>query len=104
MGDWVDSTVDLMNEINVYGCKIYSAVNTDASTVLNTLDKSQFPLFALNASMINVGTIYWLRDEVGDSMFACVTASGAASRFLGGWSQTLSGDILGVRPSFCLVG
>lgn len=76
-GGWFDSTVDLMNEIMVYG----SVVNGAATYGLYNIgsEKSQLPLFRLAPRFINTRYRYWLRDVVSDTSFACVYASGSAS-------------------------
>ena len=78
-GSWYDSTVELMTEQNVYGGKIFGAGN-DGSTIpyLYTIDKSQFPLFAHDPSMISNRHWFWLRDVVSDAGFALVYADGRA--------------------------
>lgn len=78
-GAWYDSTVELMTEQNVYGGKIFGAGN-DGSTVpyLYTVDKSQFPLFAHDPSMISNRQWLWLRDVVSDARFAGVDSVGGA--------------------------
>lgn len=94
---WVDSTVDLMNEINVYGCKIYSPMgNGTIVPVQYTIDKSQFALFALNHTMINPGRYwYWLRDVVSASVFARVGS-------IGGAAYDYASASGGVRPCFAI--
>ena len=72
-GSWYDSTVELMTEQNVYGDKIFG-VSNNGSTIpfLSTIDKSQFPLFAHDPSMISNGQWFWLRDVVSAVAFANV--------------------------------
>ena len=93
---WYDSTVELMTEQNVHGGKIFGAGN-DGSTVpyLYTVDKSQFPLFAHDPSMISNEQWFWLRDVVSVADFALVYASGYA-----GYSSVSA--ISGVRPAFSI--
>ena len=92
-GAWVDSTVDLMNEIMVYG----SVVNGAATYGLYNIgtEKSQLPLFALNPQSINTRYSYWLRDVVSVSYFARVDSLGHAS-FTNAINST------GVRPRFLI--
>ena len=77
-GAWVDSTVDLMNEIMVYG----SVVNGKSTYGLYNIgtEKSQLPLFALNPQSINTRYSYWLRDVASASYFAYVGNTGYATR------------------------
>lgn len=97
-GSWYDSTVELMTEQNVYGGKIFGACN-DGSTVsyLNTIDKSQFPLFAHDPSMIANRQWYWLRDVASASRFAGVSDNG----FSGSYNASNNAD---VRPAFSIIG
>lgn len=93
---WVESTVELMNEIMVYGTTVYAAVNNGATVpVLYTTGKQQFALFALNPKMVNTRETYWLRDVVSETGFADVNYGGVAN--YGGASYS---D--GVRPYFCI--
>ena len=95
-GSWYDSTVELMTERNVYGGKIFGAGN-DGSTIpyLYTIDKSQFPLFAHDPSMISNRQWFWLRDVVSAANFAGVGDSGRA-----GCYNASHGP--GVRPAFSI--
>lgn len=79
-GSWYDSTVELMTEQNVYGGKIFGADN-DGSTIPNlyTIDKSQFPLFVHDPSMISNRRLSWLRNVVSAAFFASVSANGNAN-------------------------
>ncbi len=94
---WYDSTVELMTEQNVYGCKVFG-VGNDGSTVpaLYTVDKSQYPLFAFRPDlMISNRTWVWLRDVVSVVDFAIVDYGGNPSYFHASYS-------LGVRPAFSI--
>lgn len=97
-GSWYDSTVELMTEQNVYGGKIFDAGN-DGSTIpyLYTIDKSQFPLFAHDPSMISNRQWFWLRNVVSTASFAYVFSRGTAD-------TTIASDDAGVRPAFSIVG
>lgn len=87
---WFDSTVELMNEIMVYGTHIFTpAINND------TVAKQQLALFALNPRAINNRTAIWLRDVVSAAFFAFVYAFADASA----GDASLS---FGVRPEFCI--
>jgi hypothetical protein len=92
-GAWVDSTVDLMNEVMVYG----SVVNGAATYGLYNIgtEKSQLPLFALNPQSINTRYSYWLRDVASASCFANVGRYGYASH--SGASSSFA-----VRPRFLI--
>ena len=95
-GSWYDSTVELMTEQNVYGGKIFGAGN-DGSTVpyLYTIDKSQFPLFAHDPSMISNRQWFWLRDVVSAASFAGVNSFGSANYGYASYDS-------GVRPAFSI--
>lgn len=96
-GGWFDSTVDLMNEIMVYGCPVFTPSN-DGKTVpsLHTTGNSQLSLFRLNPGMIKRRISYWLRDVVSASSFAYVYGDGRAC-----WTGA-SYASLGVRPEFVI--
>lgn len=72
-GAWVDSTVELMNEIMVYGTHVYAPAN-NGTTIPNkyTTGKQQFALFALDPKKVNIRVTYWLRDVVSATAFADV--------------------------------
>ena len=95
---WYDSTVDLMNEIMVFGA--YSYVFTPCTmcdTVAKrwTVAKQQLALFALNPRAINIRASYWLRDVANENWFAIVD--------LAGHSHCGPSPVsYGVRPEFCI--
>ena len=98
-GAWYDSTVELPNEIMMYGSLVFTPAG-DGSFVPNryTIDKTQLALMKMYPRFINPGRYwYWLRDVVSSARFAGVSANGGA--YYGGAST--SG---GVRPVFGLVG
>ena len=103
-GAWVDSKVDLMNEIMVYGSNIFHNCR-NATTWPDgnyTIDKMQLALFRLDPTKIvafynNARATWWLRDVVTSTAFACVGASGSASYNLASASS-------GVRPAFGIFG
>lgn len=91
-----ECTVELMTERQVYGSPIFGGCPWGSSTVptLNTKDRTQFPLFALNPYLASLSW-YWLRDIVSDANFAGSngsTAGYAAAGYADG----------GVRPYFCI--
>ena len=95
-GSWYNSTVELMTEQNVYGGKVYSAVNNGSTVpVLYTVDKSQYPLFAFRPDLISSRQSFWLRDVVPDAYFASVLGDGRAG--CSGASTSF-----GVRPAFSI--
>ena len=98
-GAWYDSTVELPNEIMMYGSLVFTPAG-DGSFVPNryTIDKTQLALMKMYPRFINPGRYwYWLRDVVSSAYFACVGDFGHA----GCAFASSSG---GVRPVFGLVG
>ena len=92
-GTWYNSTVDLMNEINVYGCRIFGDVmNGTAIPNLYTVDHGQFALFRLDHSRICNRSSWWLRDVVS-SYFCAVYSDGVAG-------HSAASNSVGVRPAF----
>lgn len=95
-GSWYDSTVELMTEQNVYGCKIFGNVcNGSALPNSYTVDKSQYPLFAFRPDMISNRAWFWLRDVVSASYFVRVNYGGNASYHSASHAS-------GVRPAFSI--
>lgn len=101
-GAWVDSTIDLMNELMVYGSNIFhNVMNGTNVPTSHTIDKSQLSLFRLDKSKIIAKddsgnrTWCWLRDVVSASDFAFVSTTGTA----GNHGASLSS---GVRPAFLI--
>lgn len=95
-GAWFDSTVELMNEIMVYGSHIYTPGSTGPLTPIRyTINKQQLAIFALNPKMINNRNTIWLRDVVSSVLFANVAYGGFASSYYASLSY-------GVRPVFAI--
>lgn len=93
---WLDSEVELMNEIMVYGASVFGASNLGGGSGHNIgVGKSQLPLFRLNPRMINTRQTYWLRDVVSATYFALVYYSGYADR-------GSASNAFGVRPAFSI--
>lgn len=93
-GAWYDSTVDLPNEIMMYGHSHFLP-GCDGSTVpaIYTIDKTQLALMAVCPKFINpYRENQWLRDVVSGASFARVHAGGGPND--GGASSSL-----GVRPA-----
>lgn len=97
-GTWYDSTVELMNEVMVYGCSFFTPHNSLGATIpnTNTTDKSQLPLFRHDHSRITNRTFWWLRDVVSASNFALVSNGGNCYAR----SASYSG---GIRPAFGII-
>lgn len=97
-GSWYDSTVELMTEQNIYGCKIYgNCINVTTVPNSYTVDKSQYPLFKFRPDMISNRQWFWLRDVVSTANFAYVNGNGGADYFD-------ASTATGVRPAFSIIG
>lgn len=101
-GGWFDSTIELMNEIMVYGSNIFHNIQNGANLAYNyTMDKQQLSLFrlkpALTVARNDAGERYWywLRDVVSASGFARVNGNGNA------YANSAS-NAGGVRPAFLI--
>jgi hypothetical protein len=90
-GEYMDSKLDLMTEIEVYGTRIWSSSALDVKS-----GNKQFPLFALAPRYVNPGRFnWWLRCVVCSTLFAAVSGDGSAS--CNGASCSY-----GVRPRFII--
>ena len=94
---WLDSSVELMNEVMLYGCSVFGDSNLGGSGGGYNIGvgKSQLPLFALNPKMINTRQSLWLRDVVSADYFAFVSNNGRAS-------ADGASNARGVRPDFSI--
>lgn len=77
---WVDSDVELMNEIMVYGTFVHAAVNEGTIVPSNyTTAKTQLAIFKLNMKFLSdMRAWIWLRDVVSSDYFALVAYNGDA--------------------------
>lgn len=90
---WVDSDVELMNEVQVYGSVAWGAHDGNGYNVAS--GDGQFPLFVFDRTKLHNREEYWLRDVSSAILFS--TVSGA------GYATSLNPSIsLGVRPAFCI--
>lgn len=98
-GEWVNSTVELPNELMIYGSYIYTPAGDGTIVVKrHTISNSQLALFSVAPQYIHVTPTgqrisYWLRDVVSDSRFSRVTE-------YGGINETAASLEYGVRPVF----
>lgn len=94
-GAWLDSNVELPNEIMMYGGYVYTPGASSSGTVPNryTISKKQLALAALCPEYVNIRATYWLRDVVSSAYFAYVNNNG-------GTSFSLASNSYGVRPVF----
>lgn len=101
-GGWFDSTIELMNEIMVYGGNIFHNIQNGANLPYNyTIDKQQLSLFKLRTDLTvarnDAGERYWywLRDVASASGFAHVYSYGDCGDNVASYSG-------GVRPAFLI--
>lgn len=94
--EWVDSTVDLMNEVMVYGSYIYAPGSTGLVTPTRyTINNSQLAIYRLNPRDYKNRAGFWLRDVVSSAYFAHVSYGGSALDYY-------ASNSLGVRPAFAI--
>ena len=93
-GAWYDSSVELPNEIMMYGSHVFTPAG-DGSFVPTryTINKSQLALFKLVPKFIHNRQYFWLRDVVSAANFAHVNNHGNTN-----YSRASSS--YGVRPVF----
>lgn len=95
-GAWFDSTLDLPNEIMMYGCHVYAAMNNGTVIPTNyTIGKTQLALFTVVPKLISNRATFWLRDVVSSAYFAAVDAYGSTS-------YSVASHSCGVRPVFAI--
>ncbi len=98
-GAWYDSTVELPNEIMLYGSLIFTP-SGDGSFIPNryTIDKVQLALMNLYPRFINPHRqTQWLRDVVSSADFAGAIYNDTSGHGIASHSR-------GVRPVFGLIG
>lgn len=98
-GSWYDSTLELPNEIMMYGTQVFTNVcNGTAVPYSYTIDKTQLAGMRLCPKLINPHREnQWLRDVVSATHFAYVSSDGLAN-------ATYASASLGVRPVFGIKG
>lgn len=93
-GAWTDSSVELPNEIMIYGSYIYTPGNQGTTDVKRfTASNVQLALFQVAPDLITSGNGYWLRDVASSTHFCRVDVSGAAQ-------ATGAANNYGIRPVF----
>ena len=93
---WYDSDgVELPNEIQIYGTRVWSSALTgfDVAT-----QKQQFPLMALAPQFVNTRQDYWLQDVSSNSVSSVFVFVGGGGFAVGSGASASRG----VRPSFTL--
>lgn len=95
-GAWFDSTLELPNEIMMYGSLVFTPAG-DGTTIVNryTTGKTQLALFTVVPKLISNRSTFWLRDVVSSADFADVGGNGDAG--CGNASNSF-----GVRPVFAI--
>ena len=88
---WVDSDIDLMNEVMVYGCNVWAS----APGYETGIDKCQIKLFQERPDLITTRANWWLRSVVSAAYFALVNGNGGAS-------YDNASNAYGVRPAFAI--
>lgn len=91
-GTWTETSVDLMNEIMVYGCYIL-ADNGNRQTSENR----QLSLFRMSPQARYAGGNYWLRNYANATDFTLVSYYGDASK-------DAATSTYGIRPVFAICG
>lgn len=92
---WRDMRVELMSEEQVYGHSVWGVASHNGFDVAT--QKTQFKLFTLDQTKINIRQYYWLTSVCNSSSFARVSYDGVATDYSASSS-------LGVRPFACVVG
>jgi hypothetical protein len=92
---WYDASVFLMDEVNVYGCYVFTERyrTTQWGSDKYSIDNSQYPVFAFDKTMIHTRQDYWLRNVVYSTTFAQVASTGRCS-------LDTASSAFGVRPAF----
>lgn len=85
-----DSEIDLMNEIMVYGSRVWNGGQHNIGT-----SKTQLPLFFFRPDLLNIRVAWWLRDVTAATNFAFVNSFGFANSYHASYT-------IGVRPAFAI--
>jgi hypothetical protein len=89
---WRDMRVELMSEEQLYGHSVWGQNGYDVGT-----QKTQFRLFTLDPTKINIREEYWLTNVKSSSDFSFIDGSGRAN-------FKISSSFYGIRPFACLIG
>lgn len=89
-GTWVSTSVDLMNEVMIYGCYVL----TD-NTNKQTSDNRQLSLFRLSSEFKNINENYWLRNYANSTEYTMVS-------YYGDSSKDKATRTYGIRPVFAI--
>lgn len=96
---WVDSTLEICSEWQIYGAPVYAALNDGVTCPdMRSVDCKQFALMRAVPLFINPSRQwYWLRDIMSASNFAAVS----------NYCCSINGNAAhagGVRPAFGIIG
>ena len=95
-GAWYDSTLELPNEIMMYGSHIFMPQSSGATIAIShTIYNSQLALMAAHPRFIKTTESYWLMDVVSSAHFANVGTKGVAD-------CSRATNSFGVRPVFAI--
>ena len=89
-GSWVNTSVDLMNEVMVHGTYICADGNNR-----QTSDTQQLALFGLVPELKTIGVNYWLRNVAGSQTYTLVSQYGDDS-------TDAATSTYGIRPVFAV--
>lgn len=92
--NWYDSTVELPNEVMMFGCYIQSPANTGNDFKRTPTNFGQLA-FLRACPWFIVKDWSWLRDPVSSSDFAIVTSNGLSTRLA-------ASTVCGIRPVFAI--
>lgn len=89
-GNWITTSIDLMNEVMVHGTYICADNNNK-----QTSDTQQLSLFRLCPELKSIGQNYWLRNVAGSQTYTLISQYGDAS-------TDAATSTYGVRPVFAV--
>lgn len=93
--EWVNMRIEIMSEEQLFGHAIWGSCNHNGYDV--GTQKTQFRLFSLDPTKINIRHNYWLTNVKSATEFAGIDEYGTPT-----YSRT--SDSIGVRPFACIVG
>lgn len=93
--EWRNMRIELMNEVQLLGHDVVSAVTADGFDI--GTQKTQFRLFSLDPTKINIRQNYWLTNIHYATRFAFMNEYGVSS-------YEYPSQSYGVRPFACVIG
>ena len=91
---WTNASVELMNEVMVYGTGAWGVSSTGNGHNVGS-SNGKLPLFVFRQDLVNNRQGYWLRDVVSATTFALVSSNGLTS-------NGVASFVFGVRPAFSI--